>query len=68
MKHTEEDRLLSVAEAGERLALTESGVRAWILRRKIGYVKIGRRVKIPLSEVLRLREENFVPAREVPRA
>lgn len=38
--------LLTVSEAGEKLRLQESTIRAWILRRKIPFVRLGRRVFI----------------------
>lgn len=41
--------LLTVAQAAERLTLKESTLRAWVLRRRIRYVKIGGSVRIPLS-------------------
>ena len=56
--------LLRVEEAAERLAVKESTVRAWLLRRRIGRVRIGRRaVRIPASEVARIIAEGTIPAR-----
>jgi excisionase family DNA binding protein len=57
--------LLSVPEVAERLAIKESTVRAWLLRRRLEYVRVGKRsVRIPLSEVQRIIAEGTVPARE----
>ena len=57
--------LLSVPEVAERLAIKESTVRAWLLRRRLEYVRVGRRsVRIRLSEVQRIIAEGTVPARE----
>ncbi len=44
-------QLLTVAEAAERLRKQPSTVRRMILERRIGYVKLGRSVRIPLEEV-----------------
>jgi len=57
--------LLSVPEVAERLAIKESTVRAWLLLRRLEYVRVGKRsVRIPLSEVTRIIAEGTVPARE----
>jgi excisionase family DNA binding protein len=57
--------LLRVAEVAERLSLRESTIRAWLLSRRIGQVRIGRRsVRIPLAEVERIIGEGSIPARE----
>jgi excisionase family DNA binding protein len=37
-------QLMDVSETAEMLRLKESTVRSWILKRKIPYVKLGRRV------------------------
>ena len=44
-------RLLTVAEAAQRLSKQESTIRRMVLERRIGYVKLGRSVRIPLEEV-----------------
>ena len=44
-------RLLTVAEAAQQLRKQESTLRRMILERRIGYVKIGRSVRIPLEVV-----------------
>jgi excisionase family DNA binding protein len=57
--------LLSVPEVAEHLAIRQSTVRAWILRRQLGYVRVGKRsIRVPLSEVQRVIAEGTVPARE----
>ncbi len=60
---TEAERLVSVYEAAQRLGLRVSTLRAWIVQRRIGIVRLGRAVRIPLEEVERLIEEGTVPAR-----
>jgi excisionase family DNA binding protein len=57
------DSLLTAEQAAERLAIRESTVRAWVHRRQIGYVKIGRSLRIRASEVDDLIENGFVPKR-----
>jgi excisionase family DNA binding protein len=60
-------QFLRVSEVADILSVKESTVRAWLLARRIGRVRVGRRaVRIPLSEVERLIAEGTVPAR-VPR-
>ncbi len=59
-----QQRLLRVSEAAELLAVRESTVRAWLLKRRLGKVRVGRRaVRIPFTEIDRLIAEGSVPAR-----
>jgi excisionase family DNA binding protein len=60
-----ESALLTVAEAGALLRLKPSTIRAWILRRKIPYVKFSRRVFIRKADAEALIERSVVPAREL---
>lgn len=54
--NTNEPRLLRVEEAAEFLNLKPSTIRAWLLRRKLPFVRIGERaIRIPrpaLEEVI----------------
>lgn len=60
------ESLLNVDQWAAKLGIKPSTVRAWLLRRKIAYVKIGKRaIRIPLSEAERIINEGFVPARGV---
>lgn len=64
----DEDDLVEfcVPEAAQAPGLKESTIRAWLLRRRIGFVKLSSRcVRIPHTEVGRLIRENTIPAREV---
>lgn len=54
--------MLNVAEAAESLGLRQSTLRAWILRRRITYVKIGGAIRIPACAVQELTERGTVPA------
>ena len=56
-------RLLSVPEFAEDLGVTVACGRRWLLERKIASVKLGRLIRIPSTEVDRLVEEGFRPAR-----
>ena len=49
-------RLLTVEQAAQGLGLSVHTVRAWIAKRKIGCVRLGRAVRIPASEIERLVE------------
>jgi len=57
--------MLTVEEAAKELGLKPSTIRAWILRRRITYVKLNRAVRIPRAEVERIIREGTIPAREV---
>jgi excisionase family DNA binding protein len=54
--------LLSAAEVADRFGWQVCTVRKKILRREIAYVKIGRSVRVPESEILRIIEEGYHPA------
>ena len=55
--------LLTVAEAAAALGIKEATVSAWIFKRKITYVKLGRVVRIPAKELKLLIERATVPSR-----
>ncbi len=55
--------MLTVEQAAERLGLRVSTLRAWVLRRKISYAKIGRSVRIPEQEIERIIRENTIPVK-----
>ena len=56
--------MLTTEEAAHELGVKESTVRAWIARRRLGFVKLGRCVRIPRSELERIVRQGTVPARE----
>ena len=56
-------KLLKVPEAAEILALSQKTVWQWIGERRIEVVRLGRAVRVPLSEIERLVEEGTTPAR-----
>ena len=51
--------LLDVGETAERLRQKKSTIRHKILTRQIGFVKIGRSVRIPIAEVERLLRDGW---------
>lgn len=55
--------MLTVAEAAHELGLKPSAVRAWLLKREIEFVRVGKRaVRIRSSEVERIIQEGKIPA------
>lgn len=56
-------KLLKVPEAAGMLALSPKTVWQWIGERRIEVVRLGRAVRVPLSEIERLVEEGTTPAR-----
>jgi excisionase family DNA binding protein len=56
------NKLLTVDQAADRLGLKASTIRAWILRRKLGFTKVGAKaIRVPEAEVERVAEAGFVP-------
>ena len=53
----------TVAQAATELALSPVTVRAWIGQRRIGFVRLGRAIRIPAAEIARLLETGYVPPR-----
>ena len=56
--------LLTVEEFAAQLRLTPACVRKWILCRRVAVVKIGRLVRLPSSELLRIIDEGSRPRAE----
>jgi excisionase family DNA binding protein len=54
--------LRTVEQAAAELCVSVHTIRAWIARRKIGCVRLGRAVRIPAREITRLIEQGMVPA------
>jgi excisionase family DNA binding protein len=53
--------LLTIAEASAILRLKPSTLRAWVLRRRISYVKVGRLVRLRRADVEALIVSSLVP-------
>ena len=58
-----DSELLTLPEASVLLRLRVSTLRAWVLRRRIPYVKVGRLVRLRRSDVESLISNSLVPAR-----
>ena len=54
----------TVKRAAEELGVSPHTVRAWIAARRIAHLRLGRAIRIPVSELSRLLEENTVPAKK----
>ena len=54
---------LTIRETAEALNLSQPTIRAWVARRRICVIRLGRAIRIPATEVHRLLTENTVPAR-----
>ena len=61
-------KLLTVAESAHELGLKPGTIRAWIAQRRIGVVRLGRAVRIPVQEIERLIVEGTMPAKDLKRA
>ena len=59
-----EETVLTVSEAAKKLGVQESTLRAWVLRRRIAHLKIGRSVRIEEKELDRLLVQCRVPAKK----
>jgi excisionase family DNA binding protein len=56
-------KLLTLRECAERTGFRESTWRAWILRRKVAYHKVGRSVRVAEADLEKMIELARVPAR-----
>jgi excisionase family DNA binding protein len=56
-------RLLTVTEAAEALALRPATIRAWLMRRTLPRVRVGRAVRIPAEAIAQFIELHTVPAK-----
>jgi excisionase family DNA binding protein len=57
------ESLVTIKTAADRLALSVPTLRAWIARRRIAAVRLGRAVRISERELARLIEAGYVPPR-----
>jgi excisionase family DNA binding protein len=58
----EQDPPLRAAQAATALGLSLATIRVWIREGRIGYVRLGRSIRIPTSEITRLLTDGFTPA------
>jgi excisionase family DNA binding protein len=57
-----EQPVRTIAQTAEELGLSPATIRAWIRQRRIGYVRLGRAIRIPASEIQRIVERGTVHA------
>jgi excisionase family DNA binding protein len=57
-----ENRLFTVTQTAERLGVKPPTVRAWILGRRIEYIKLGKSVRISAGTIEALISRGTVPA------
>jgi excisionase family DNA binding protein len=60
----EQQTLNTVQKAADQLAMAPVTIRTWMASRRIGYVKLGRSVRIPQSEIIRIIKQGMTPADE----
>jgi excisionase family DNA binding protein len=60
----DQDRLVTVREAAERLSIREGTIRLWLVQRRLPSVRCGRCVRVPLKALQEFVRQNTVPARE----
>jgi len=53
--------LLTIPEVARALAMSEAGVRRWVLERRIAVVKVGRLVRVRIEEIDRILAVGFRP-------
>jgi excisionase family DNA binding protein len=64
MNVKQDDRLLRVEEAAERLGLKQTTMRDWLWKRRIPFVRVGpRAIRIKESVIQSIIEMGTVPAR-----
>ena len=56
--------LLTITEASAMLLLRPSTLRAWILRRRIPYVKLGRLIRLRRADIEALISISIIPRKD----
>lgn len=59
MNRQEQSPLMSVQEAAAFLRVTERCIYRWLKSGRIPFVKLGRLVRVPASELAKLQAEGF---------
>jgi excisionase family DNA binding protein len=59
-----DDAPRTIPQAAWELNLAPGTVRLWVSQRRIGFVRLGRCIRIPAKEIQRLLSRGFVPAEE----
>jgi excisionase family DNA binding protein len=55
------DQPRTVAQAAVALNLSKGTIRLWITQRRLGYIRLGGAIRIPVREIRRLLEAGYVP-------
>lgn len=55
------DQPRTVDQAAVELNLSRATIRAWIAQRRLGHVRLGRAIRIPVQEIRRMLEAGYVP-------
>jgi excisionase family DNA binding protein len=53
----------TVKQAAEQWNISERTVRDWIYLRKVTFIRVGRCIRIPQSEIDKVLEQGTIPAR-----
>jgi excisionase family DNA binding protein len=64
LHHIQHQLLLRVTAFCEALGIKEATGRKWVQERRIASVKLGRAIRIPVSELGRMIRDGFRPARQ----
>lgn len=56
----------TVEQAAEELNLSKATIRAWIAQRRLGHIRLGRAIRVPVAEIQRILQSGFVPAGRAP--
>ncbi len=51
----------TVEQAAAELNLSRATIRSWIAQRRLGHVRLGRAIRIPVDEIQRVMETGYVP-------
>lgn len=54
----------TIRQAADELNLAPGTLRAWIAHGRIGHIKLGRAIRVPVSEIRRLLDRGYVPPTE----
>ena len=63
MKKSEVDDLYRINAAAKRWNVAEKTARVWISQGRVAHVRVGRGIRVPLSEVDRIIAEGYRPAK-----
>lgn len=64
MKKEEVDELYRLEAAARRWNISVKTARAWVSQGRVAHVRVGRGIRVPLSEINRVIEEGYRPARD----